>query len=391
MSSTITKSPPSTSTPDKDAPSLRPGWKLKLAPWLACAAAIGSVVYVASDWDSWVSNRAIQSTQNAFVKSEPAVLSARVSGYVRQLPVTDYQTVKAGDLIAEIESDAYAISVKAAEASLAKAQAVLDNLANEEAQQRATIAQAEASLRVTEASLTQSQHDYDRQSQLVANGSVSRKSFDDAEATLASAKASRDAAVAALSLARRQLNTLAGQRAQLIADRDAAAASLASAKLELGYTRIVAPFDGVLGRRNVQIGSLVASGTQIVTIVPLTRPYVIANYKETQLKNVHAGQPVDVAVDALPGQTFHGRVEQISPMSGNESSLVPTDNATGNFTKVVQRIPLRIELEPGQPDLELLRAGMSASTRIDTHGSQVAAYLRQQPGRAAGAYADAAR
>ncbi|WP_437260593.1 HlyD family secretion protein [Brucella anthropi] len=318
-------------------------------------------------------------------------MSARVGGYVSSLPVADYQTVKAGDLIAEIESDDYAVRVQAAEASLAKAQAVLDNLGNEEAERHAAIEQAEASLHASEARLTQSQQDFDRKSQLVTNGSISRKSFDDAKAELAAAEASREAAAAALTFARRQLDTLAGQRAQRMADLNAAAASLASARLELGYTKLIAPFDGTLGRRGVQIGSLVASGTQIVTIVPLTRPYVIANYKETQLKNVRAGQPVEVAIDALPGYRFQGRVQQIAPMSGNESSLIPTDNATGNFTKVVQRIPVRIELAPGQADLDLLRPGMSAEARIDTLGAKVAAYTREIRTVTKETYADAVR
>ena len=384
---------PAANTPQSPTPSSPPSrhaWPLKLAPWLACAIAIGAVAYTVSNWDAWTSSRAIQSTQNAFVKSEPAVLSARVSGYVRGLPVTDYQPVKAGDLIAEIGSDDYAVKVKAAEASLARAQAVLDNLRNEEAQQRATIAQAEASLRSAEARLAQSRQDYDRKAQLVKNGIVSQKAVDDAKADLIAATASREAAAAALTLAQRQLDTLAGERAQRMADRDAAAASLASARLELGYTRIIAPFDGVIGRRSVQIGSLVAPGTQIVTIVPLAHPYVIANYKETQLKNVRAGQPVGVTVDALPGFHFRGRVEQIAPMSGNESSLIPTDNATGNFTKVVQRIPVRIELDPVQADIALLRPGMSAETRIDTDGAKVAAYSRQQLDTAKETYANAA-
>ncbi|WP_207488561.1 HlyD family secretion protein [Brucella pituitosa] len=318
-------------------------------------------------------------------------MSARVGGYVRSLLVADYQTVKAGDIIAEIESDDYVVRVQAAEASLAKAQAVLDNLSNEEAQQRAAIAQAEASLHASEARLIQSQQDFDRKSRLVTNGTVSGKSFDDAKAELASAKASREAAVAALTFARRQLDTLAGQRAQRMADRDVAEASLSSAKLELGHTRIIAPFDGTLSRRSVQIGNLVASGTQIVTIVPLARPYVTANYKETQLRNVRAGQPAEITVDALPGYRFQGRVEQIAPMSGNESSLVPTDNATGNFTKVVQRIPVRIELEPGQTDLDLLRPGMSAEARIDTLGAKVAAYTSEIRTVTKKTYADAVR
>ncbi|WP_083347362.1 HlyD family secretion protein [Rhizobium sp. LCM 4573] len=390
MSSPAATTTTSPSASDKQPPLPRKG-HLKLVPLLACAVVIIAVAYTVSSWEVWTSNRPTQSTQNAFVKAEPAVLSARVGGYVRNLPVADYQTVKAGDLIAEIESDDYAVRVQAAEASLAKTQAVLDNLSNEEAEQRAAIEQAKASLLASEARLTQSQQDYDRKSQLVTNGSVSQKSFEDAKADLASAKASREAAVAALTFARRQLDTLAGQRAQRIADRDVGAASLASAKLELGYTRIIAPFDGTLGRRNVQIGNLVASGTQIVTIVPLARPYVIANYKETQLRNVRAGQPVEVAVDALPGHRFQGRVEQIAPMSGNESSLVPTDNATGNFTKVVQRIPVRIELQPEQADLDRLRPGMSAEARIDTLRAKVAAYGREPLPVIKQTYADAAR
>lgn len=333
----------------------------------------------------------MQSTQNAFVKSEPTVLSARVGGYVRRLPVGDYQTVKAGDIIAEIESHDYAVRVQAAEASLAKAQSVLDNLGNEEAQQRAAIEQAVASLHASEARLTQSQQDFDRKSRLVTNGTVSGKSFDDAKAELASAIASREAAVAALTFSRRRLDTLAGKRAERRADLDAATAALASAKLEFGYTRIIAPFDGTLGRRGIQFGSLVASGMQIVTIVPLTRPYVIANYKETQLRNVRSGQPVEVAVDALPGHRFQGRVEQIAPMSGNESSLLPTDNATGSFTKVVQRIPVRIELQPGQAGLDLLRPGMSAEVRIDTLGTKIAAYSREHLAVTKETYADATR
>lgn len=388
-SSGVSTTEPSASA--SQARSSRHLWHLRLAPWMACAIALGAITYTVSNWDEWISGRRTQWTQNAFVKSEPAVLSARVGGYVRSLPVADYQMVEAGQIIAEIESNDYVVRVQSMEASLAKAQAVLDNLGNEEAQQRAAIEQAVASLHASEARLTQSQQDFDRKSRLVTNGTVSGKSFDDAKAELASAKASREAAAAALTFSRRQLDTLAGQRAERRADLDAATAALASAKLEFGYTRIIAPFNGVLGRRSVQIGSLVGSGTQIVAIVPLTRPYVIANYKETQLKNVRAGQPVEVAIDALPGYRFQGRVEQIAPMSGNESSLIPTDNATGNFTKVVQRIPVRIELEPGQADLDLLRPGMSAEARIDMLGAKVAAYGREQLIGTKETYANAAR
>ncbi|KAB2684484.1 HlyD family secretion protein [Brucella pseudogrignonensis] len=361
---------------------VRYGWPLRLAPWLACITVVCAVVYTVSAWDAWTSNRPYQRTQNAFVKAEFAVLSARVGGYVRRLPVADYQRVKAGDIVAEIETDEYTARFKAAEASLAKAQAALNNLENEEAQQRAAIRQAEASLRAAQARLKQSQQDSDRKIQLVSKGSVSQKSFDDAKAELASSQASQEAAEAALSYANRQLDTLSGQRAQRTADRDIMAASLDSARLELKDTAIVAPFDGTLGRRGIQIGSLVASGTQIVTIVPLNQLYVVANYKETQLKNVRSGQPAEIKIDALPGNRFRGRVEQVAPMSGNEASLFPTDNAAGNFTKVVQRIPVRVALDPDQEDLDLLRPGMSADILINTLGDEIEAYsLRPLAGR----------
>jgi len=365
-------------TPSAPAPVYPRAWHLKLAPWLACAVALAAIVHTTSNWDVWTSGRETQSTQNAFIKSEPAVLSARVGGYVRSLPVTDFQRVKAGDLIAEIESDEYAARVQAAEASLSKEQAVLENLDNEEAEQRATIDEAEALLRYSDAQLIQAQQEFDRSSQLVTSGSISRKAFEDAKTALASARASREAAAAALSFARTQLRTLAGQRAQRMANREAAAASLASQKLEWRSTRIVAPFDGTLGQRSIQIGSLVATGTQIVSIVPLARPYVLANYKETQLRNVRAGQAVEILVDAFPGLSFDGRVQEIAPMSGNETSLVPTDNSTGNFTKVVQRIPVRIELLPGQDGIDYLRPGMSAEVRIDTRPSTEKPSLRQR-------------
>ena len=159
---------------------------------------------------------------------------------------------------------------------------------------------------------------------------------------------------------------LSGTKKQRGADLDAAKATLAAAKLKLGYTRIVAPFDGVTGERQVQPGDYVNIGTNLINVVPLPNVYVIANYKETQLTHVKPGQPVDVTVDSFPGEQLHGRVERIAPASGSQFALLPPDNATGNFTKVVQRIPVRIQLDKGQPSLDRLLAGMSVVARIHT-------------------------
>lgn len=347
---------------------------LRLAPWLGCAAVIALVILATTQWDDWTSSRTIQTTQNAYVKSDIVVLSTKVSGYVNALPAGDYQTVHAGDLIAKIDDGDYELAVSAAQAALAKAQANLDNLGAEMAQQRARINESQANVRAAEIRIRQYRSNPSRQAELVKEGALSRQLFENAQADLDHAMSQREAAAAQAELARRSLDVLEGQRKLRQADVNAAIATLETAKRNLGYTRIVAPFDGILNKRHVQTGSLVNIGTQIVSLVPSRPAYVIANYKETQLARVQPGQPVVVTVDGLPGRHFRGRVAEIAPMSGAESALLPMDNASGNFTKVVQRIPVRIELEPGQDALDRLRPGMSAETRIDTKGETVAVY-----------------
>ncbi|USY26948.1 HlyD family secretion protein [Alcaligenes sp. 1735tsa3] len=352
----------------------RKALSLRLAPWLGCLAMIGLLILATTQWNEWTSSRRIQSTQNAYVKSDFAVLSAKVSGYVKALPLGDYEQVKAGDLIAQIDPADYELAVAAARAEQSKAQAHLDNLDGEIAQQQARIKEAQAKLRSVQVRVRQYRNNPSRQARLVKEGALSRQGYENAQADLDEAISQGEAATAQVELAKNSLKVLQGQRAIRTADLKSAEAALESARRNLGYTRIVAPFDGVLNKRHVQVGSLLNQGTQIVSIVPLEQAYVIANYKETQLAHVQPGQPVELTVDGLPGGSWRGRVVEIAPMSGAESSLLPADNASGNFTKVVQRIPVRIELEPGQAQLERLRPGMSAQARIDTAGSHVAAY-----------------
>ncbi|CAM5435873.1 MULTISPECIES: HlyD family secretion protein [Alcaligenes] len=347
---------------------------LRLAPWLGCLAIVGLLVLATTQWNEWTSSRRIQSTQNAYVKSDFAVLSAKVSGYVKALPLGDYERVQAGDLIAQIDPADYEWAVAAAQADQSKAQANLDNLDGEIAQQQARIKEAQAKLRSVQVRVRQYRNNPSRQARLVKEGALSRQGYENAQADLDEAISQGEAAAAQVELAKHSLKVLQGQRAIRSADLKSAQAALESARRNLGYTRIVAPFDGVLNKRHVQVGSLLSPGTQIVSIVPLEQAYVLANYKETQLAHVQPGQPVELTVDGLPGGSWRGRVVEIAPMSGAESSLLPADNASGNFTKVVQRIPVRIELEPGQARLERLRPGMSAQAKIDTAGSHVAAY-----------------
>ncbi|MBE0402492.1 HlyD family secretion protein [Halomonas citrativorans] len=352
----------------------RRSWALRLAPWVGCIAIFVLVVMVTTHWRHWTSNRTIQTTQNAFVKSNFAILSARISGYINVLPVGDYQAVQVGDIIAQIDDADIRLRISSREAAQAKAQAELENLDRELAQQLARIEQTQAKVRAAEVRERQYRTSPERQSELVQEGALSRQVFERAQADLEHAESQHEEAVAELELANTSLSVLEGQRAVRRAELDAATADLEAARHDLDYTRIVAPFDGVIGKLKVQRGSLVTTGTQIVSLVPSARPYIIANYKETQLARVRNGHPVELTVDALPGIKLHGRVAEIAPMSGAETALLPADNASGNFTKVVQRIPVRIELEPGQETISALRPGMSVKTDINTGGKLATPY-----------------
>lgn len=337
------------------------------------AVPITSVVLVASlmsvalgQWDHLVSGAAIQVTNDATVRSELTGLSARVSGNVVEVAVQDFQTVRAGDLLMVIDSSDYRVAVAQAQASVAGARAATKNLDNQIALQRAVISQAEAQIASARAKVLQATQEEQRQQALLRSTFATAQRVEQAVADLASARAGVQAAEAAAQAQREQLNVLDGTRAQREADLAAAEAALAGAELRLGYTRIVAPFDGVVGQRQVQPGDYVTVGGNLISVVPLPQIHVIANYKETQLTNVEPGQPVEVTVDTYPGVVLTGRVERLSPASGSQFALLPPDNATGNFTKVVQRIPVRISLDPGNALLDRLRPGMSVVTRIKT-------------------------
>ncbi|WP_110353903.1 MULTISPECIES: HlyD family secretion protein [unclassified Methylobacterium] len=337
------------------------------------AVPITSVVLVGSlmsaalgQWDYLVSNTAIQVTNDATVRSELTGLSARVSGNIVKVAVQDFQSVRAGDLLMVIDPSDYQVAVAQARASVTGAKAATRNLDNQIALQRAVILQAEAQIASARAKVLQATQEEQRQQALLRSTFATAQRVEQAVADLASARAGVQAAEAAAQAQREQLNVLDGTRAQREADLAAAEAALAGAELRLGYTRIVAPFDGVASQRQVQAGDYVTVGGNLISVVPLPQIHVIANYKETQLTNVEPGQAVEVTVDTYPGVVLAGRVERLSPASGSQFALLPPDNATGNFTKVVQRIPVRIALNPGQALLDRLRPGMSVVTRIKT-------------------------
>jgi membrane fusion protein (multidrug efflux system) len=356
-----------TSTPLPQPPQgLHATFRRLAIPLFAVLAAIGFIVLATLRWDAWVGSAAIQTTNDAYIRAELTRLSSRVAGEVLIVAAKDFQRVKAGDLLVQIDPADYQAQVAQAEAGVAGAQAALDNLDNQVELQYATIAQGEAQQVSALAQEVETRQEQERQQSLTQTEAGTRQKLEQATAGYARAQADVRASRALIAAQRHQLEVLSGTKKQRAADLLGAKAALAAARLRLGYTRIVAPFDGVVGERQVQPNDYVNIGSNLINVVPLPSVYVIANYKETQLTRVKPGQPVDITVDTFSNEKLQGRVERIAPASGSQVALLPPDNATGNFTKVVQRIPVRIALDKGQPLLERLLPGMSVVTRIHT-------------------------
>jgi membrane fusion protein, multidrug efflux system len=369
-----TRSPPAsppvpvaTPQPPPASPGSTGSWGRLVIPLLAVLAAIGFIVLATLRWDVWVGRAAIQTTNDAYIRADLTQLSSRVAGEVLTVAVTDFQRVKAGDLLVQIDPADYEAQVAQAEAGVAGAKAALDNLASQVELQYATIAQAEAQQASAVAQDVEARQEQERQQSLTQTQAGTRQKLEQATAGYASAEANVRASRALIAAQRHQLEVLSGTKQQRAADLQGAKAMLTAARLKLSYTKITAPFDGVVGQRQVQPNDYVNIGSNLIAVVPLPAVYVIANYKETQLTHVRPGQPVDVTVDTFSSERLRGRVARVAPASGSQFALLPPDNATGNFTKVVQRVPVRIEFEKGQPLLDRLLPGMSVVTRIHTN------------------------
>jgi membrane fusion protein (multidrug efflux system) len=320
------------------------------------------------DWDRWIGQAAVQVTDDAYVRAEITRLSSQIAGPVRSIDVQDFQKVKAGDLLMEIDPRDYQAQVAQTQANVDGAKAVLANLENQIALQRATITQAEAQVSSATSRRLLASQERERQEALLQTTFGTRQKVEQVVAQDQAAQADLEASKAALEAQKRQLDVQIGTRQQRAADLASTQALLDAAKLRLSYTRIVAATDGVVSERQVQQGDYVTIGSNLISVVPLPNVYVVANYKETQLTRFQPGQLVDLSVDTFPGTAFKGRVERISPASGSQFSLLPADNATGNFTKVVQRVPVRIQLDRDETLLAKLRPGMSVTTRVHTTG-----------------------
>ncbi len=358
--------PPVSGRPTAAPPGVRGALARLAVPLFAVIVALGFVAVATLRWDAWVGSAIIQSTNDAYVRADLTKLSSRVAGEVLTVAVSDFQHVKTGDLLIQIDPADYEAQVAQAEAGVAGAQAALDNLANQIELQYATIAQAEAQQASADAQEIEARQEKERQQSLSQTDAGTRQRLEQATAAYAKAQADVHASRAVVAAQHHQLEVLQGTKKQRAADLEAAKAALAAARLKLGYTRITAPFDGVVSERQVQPGDYVNIGSNLINVVPLPNVYVIANYKETQLTRVRSGQRVDIRVDTFPKEKLHGYVERIAPASGSQFALLPPDNASGNFTKVVQRIPVRIAFDKNQPLLERLLPGMSVETRIHT-------------------------
>jgi membrane fusion protein (multidrug efflux system) len=335
---------------------------------VVCVIAVGVLAwYVAGHWDRWTGAARFESTDDAYMVGDVTPLAAKVSGYVASVPVNDYQSVHAGELIVEIDPADYRAQLAQAEATLAGAQAVLANLANQKDVQLALIRQANATIQATAADLRRYSLEATRQRDLLQTRIAGTQQLvEQAEDNQNRTSAQLALNTAQLDQQKALLASLDVQEQQLTAQVRAAEAQVTLARNNLGYTRILSPADGMVGQRQVRPGQFVNVGTQVIAMIPLRNTWVIANFKETQMTHVRLGDPARVTVDAFPGLVLTGHVDSWSPGTGSTFALLPPDNATGNFTKVVQRMPVKIVLDANPSLGTLVRPGLSVEATIDT-------------------------
>jgi len=387
------------------------------------AAAI--LLLITGNWNSWASERGDQKTDDAYTRSDLTPLSTKVAALVASVPVSDYQEVKAGQLLVQLKDDDFRAQVQQAEAAVAAGEAALINNQRQKELQDAHIAQAAEGIKAanadisaaqagiaaansavtnarsamdaTQAEVQRTELERRRQEALIADDSATRQKVEQAvasaeaykaqlasrnaeiasaqaqlssrEADLAKAQAELGSRNAELEAQKRQRAVLDSQEMMLKAQLNQEKAALVVAQTNLGYTRIVAPENGRVGERQVLPGQMVSPGTQVISLVQ-DEVWVLANYKETQTRHMRSGDPATVRVDALPGVVLRGKINFLSPASGSSFALLPPDNATGNFTKIVQRIPVKIVFDPDQPAVKRLRTGLSVIATVRINGGE---------------------
>lgn len=351
------------------APDHEPGWRparrgpivttgIVLAAFIACAA----VLYA---WQLPPFDQGDQSTENATVEGQVTVIAPQVSGYVREVLVRDYQMVRKGDVLVRIDDGIYRARVAQAKANVDAQLAQLANSRQAYAARTADLSAQVAGLGGADAQLLKAKADMERADDLVRDGSIAKREYDQTLAALRAAQAQVRQSQAGGQIAREAIRTVEVARQGLQADVEAARAALQLAQIDLEHTVIRAPADGQVGQIGVRLGQFVAPGSQLFSLVP-PEHWIIANYKETQTNHIAVGQRVTIWVDALGGAKLRGRVQRIAPAAGSEFAVLKPDNATGNFVKVPQRIGVYIRVDPGQKLAARLRPGMSVETRVET-------------------------
>ena len=383
---------PPKSHAEDPAPSQGARWQKYVTPILVVALAAAILITITRNWNGWEGGKVEQVTDDAYVRGDVTPLSTKVAGIVRAVEVADYQQVHKGDLLVELQDDDYRAQVDLAEAAVAAARASIEENVRQRQlqdaridkamagidQAKAQIAAAEAGKDAVQAELVRARSERQRQENLYQTHSATQQNLEAAvaaEGNLAAQFASRDADLAqartmlhsseiGAEAERRSKAVLESQAIQLQADVRAKQASLAVATVNKGYTKVFAPEDGTVGERQVRPGQLVTPGTQVISFVALTK-WVQANFRETQLTNVKVGDAAELRVDEYPGKIIRGKVVEIAPASGSQFALLPPDNATGNFTKVVQRIPVKIAIEDSTV-ATTLRPGLSVIATVRT-------------------------
>jgi membrane fusion protein, multidrug efflux system len=403
MAAASTPTPATTPAPTPSAqaehappqPGPRWPWLKYGTPTVVFLLAAALIIMITRDWNAWEGGRIEQVTDDAYVRGDLTPLSTKVAGIVRDVKVSDFQRVHGGDLLVELEDDDYQAQLKQASAAVEAAKAAIENNRRQRElqdsriekalagidQAKAQIAAALAGIEAVHADVVRTRSERTRQEALLATQSATKQHVETAvadEQRFAAQAASREADLEQAKTAlrsneisveaeRRTKAVLESQELQLIADLHAKEAAHTVAEVNLGYTNIRAPADGTVGERRVRPGQLVSPGTQVLTLVAETK-WVQANYRETQLTHMKVGDPAEIRIDEYPGQVVRGKVLEIAPASGSQFALLPPDNATGNFTKIVQRVQVKIALDPGQPIAERLRPGLSVIAKVQTSG-----------------------
>ena len=313
----------------------------------------------------WTVGRFIETTDDAYVGGDVTVIAPKVSGLIAEVAVTDNQPVHAGDLLVKLDDRDYRAALAKAAAAVAGQQATLANLEANRRLQEAVIAQADAELTATAAEIARTRPDVDRYRNLTQDQFASVQRFQQAQADYQKALAADARARAALDAAQRQLAVIDTQKQQTAAALAGAIADRDTAQLNLGYTELRAPIDGTVGNRSARAGAYASVGAQLIALVPARGLWVDANFKENQLARMRPGMPVTIEADVLPDKTFTGHVVSLAPATGAVFSVLPPENATGNFTKIVQRVPVRVRLDDGAATLGRLRPGLSVTASVD--------------------------